>query len=163
MRRFSTLPCTGISGWIVHEDKMDEWKRRRQSWFMKGKEGRSVSMNVHAPSLHSASNSTTDPGMGLAEPTSQHPFTSFCGAWASSRLKQLSGPRTVLTLKGAGPSSGTAVGARSTSRARKKRKTYLGPSRWISETDATLSSTCRGRLFPRSRWVARSISVSTLS
>ena len=63
MRRFVTL-CAGISGWIVHEDKMDEWKRRRQNWFMKGKEGRSVSMNVHAPSLHPASNGTTDPGGG---------------------------------------------------------------------------------------------------
>jgi hypothetical protein len=31
----------GISGWIVHDDKVEEWKRRRQAWFMKGKDGRS--------------------------------------------------------------------------------------------------------------------------
>ena len=30
----------GICGWTVHDDKMDEWKRRRQMWFMKGKEGK---------------------------------------------------------------------------------------------------------------------------
>ena len=32
----------GISGWIVHDDKVEEWKRRRQAWFMKGKDGRSL-------------------------------------------------------------------------------------------------------------------------
>lgn len=29
--------CTlvaGLCGWTVHDDKMDDWKRRRQSWFM---------------------------------------------------------------------------------------------------------------------------------
>jgi len=30
----------GLCGWTVHDDKLDEWKRRRQLWFMQGKEGK---------------------------------------------------------------------------------------------------------------------------
>jgi len=29
----------------VHDDKMDVWKRRRQDWFMQGKEGKQYKAN----------------------------------------------------------------------------------------------------------------------
>jgi hypothetical protein len=90
MRRFVTL-CAGISGWIVHEDKMDEWKRRRQNWFMKGKEGRSVSMNGHAPFLHPASNGTTDPGGGTRrtyKPTSFYQLLRRLGFFPTETTKR---------------------------------------------------------------------------
>ena len=35
----------GLCGWTIHEDKMDEWKRRRQLWFMQGKEGKVYKAN----------------------------------------------------------------------------------------------------------------------
>ena len=35
----------GLCGWTVHDDKLDEWKRRRQLWFMQGKEGKQYKAN----------------------------------------------------------------------------------------------------------------------
>jgi len=35
----------GLCGWTVLDDKMDEWKRRRQTWFMQGKEGKPYKAN----------------------------------------------------------------------------------------------------------------------
>lgn len=42
MRVFSRA---GLCGWTVHDDKLDEWKRRRQGWFMQGKEGKPYKAN----------------------------------------------------------------------------------------------------------------------
>ena len=47
-RQFGTdLPeqLGGVSGWVVKEGMMPEWQRRRQAWFMEGKEGREFKPN----------------------------------------------------------------------------------------------------------------------
>mmetsp|Transcript_51861 Transcript_51861/g.161348 ORF Transcript_51861/g.161348 Transcript_51861/m.161348 type:complete len:585 (+) Transcript_51861:135-1889(+) len=35
----------GVCGWTVKEGMMDEWQRRRQAWFMEGKEGKEYKPN----------------------------------------------------------------------------------------------------------------------
>jgi hypothetical protein len=49
----------GISGWMVHEDKVEEWKRRRQAWFMKGKDGRSLHTHTHTHTHHTHTHTHT--------------------------------------------------------------------------------------------------------
>lgn len=42
---FGIRVWAGVCGWTVLDDKMDEWKRRRQTWFMQGKEGKPYKAN----------------------------------------------------------------------------------------------------------------------
>ena len=42
---FGICVWAGVCGWTVLDDKMDEWKRRRQTWFMQGKEGKPYKAN----------------------------------------------------------------------------------------------------------------------
>mmetsp|Transcript_29631 Transcript_29631/g.47708 ORF Transcript_29631/g.47708 Transcript_29631/m.47708 type:complete len:629 (-) Transcript_29631:712-2598(-) len=46
-RQFGIVPDTlgGVNGWTVKEGMMENWQRRRQAWFMEGKEGKEYKPN----------------------------------------------------------------------------------------------------------------------
>ncbi|EKX31178.1 hypothetical protein GUITHDRAFT_122615 [Guillardia theta CCMP2712] len=46
-RHFGDVPkrLGGVCGWTVFDDKMEEWSKRRQAWFMEGKEGKTYKPN----------------------------------------------------------------------------------------------------------------------
>jgi hypothetical protein len=112
----------GLCGWTVHDDKLDEWKRRRQLWFMQGKEGKQYKANSLYQFMRRLGFFPTEV---CRRPVWVRPVAR--GETANDRRNAwCDGGRgrneraTALILTAAGPSNGTALAVTSISKARRR-------------------------------------------